>query len=403
MTSSSKPEKADPAIPLSVPVMQGNEWTYIKECLDTGWVSSVGSYVTCFEKELAAYIGERYAVATSSGSAALHTALMVAGIGADEDVLVSTLTFIASANAIRYVGAHPIFIDAEPNYWQMDAEKVQHFIEERCRWQNDELRNRRTGRRVRAIMPVHILGHPVDMEPIMEIARRYKLTVIEDATEALGSKYKGQMVGTIGDMACFSFNGNKIITTGGGGMLVTDNRAFADRARYLTTQAKDRTSEYIHHEIGYNYRLTNLQAAMGVAQLECLPEIIKNKRQIAERYNTALADLQGITVMPEAEWANSNLWLYTILIDREVFGMDCRALVQFLSDAGIESRPLWQPLHMSKAHHTSLKYDNPVSERLYREAISLPCSANLTEDQQQFVIERILDASKRKPGVLSTL
>jgi perosamine synthetase len=381
--------------------MQGNEWTYIKECLDTGWVSSVGSYVTCFEKELAAFIGERYAVATSSGSAALHTALMVAGIGPDEDVLVSTLTFIASANAIRYVGAHPIFIDAEPNYWQMDAEKVQHFIEERCRWQNDELRNRRTGRRVRAIMPVHILGHPVDMEPIIEIARRYKLTVIEDATEALGSKYKGQMVGTIGDMACFSFNGNKIITTGGGGMLVTHDRKLADRARYLTTQAKDRTSEYIHHEIGYNYRLTNLQAAMGVAQLECLPEIIKNKRQIAERYNAALADLQGVTLMPEAEWANSNLWLYTILIDRDKFGMDCRTLVQFLSDADIESRPLWQPLHMSKAHHTSLKYDNPVSERLYREAISLPCSANLTEDQQQFVIERIKGASKRKPGVLS--
>jgi len=399
----SKPEspKADPPIPLSIPVMQGNEWTYIKECLDTGWVSSVGSYVTCFEKELAAYIGERYAVATSTGTAALHTALMVAGIGPDEDVLVSTLTFIASANAIRYVGAHPAFIDAEPNYWQMDAEKVKHFVEERCRWQNDELRNRRTGRRVRAIMPVHVLGHPVDMEPIMEIARQYKLIVIEDATEALGSKYKGQMVGTLGDMACFSFNGNKIITTGGGGILVTDDRTYADRARYLTTQAKDRTSEYIHHEVGYNYRLTNLQAAMGVAQLECLPEVIKTKRQIAERYNPALADLPGITVMPEADWAQSNLWLYSILVDRNEFGMDSRLLRAILEDANIESRPLWQPLHMSKAHRTSLKVDNPVAEKLYQDALSLPCSANLTEDQQNFVIERIRAAAKRKPDVSS--
>ena len=391
--------KAEPPIPLSVPVMHGNEWQYIKECLDTGWVSSVGSYVTCFEKELAAFVGERYAVATVNGTAALHVALLVAGVEADDEVLVSTLTFIASANAIRYVGAHPIFIDAEPNYWQMDVERVQHLIEERCRWQNDELRNRRTGRRVRAIMPVHVLGHPVDMEPLVEIARRYKLAVIEDATEALGSQYKGQMLGTLGDIACFSFNGNKIVTTGGGGMIVTDNRTWADRARYLTTQAKNRTKEYEHHEIGYNYRLTNMQAAMGVAQLECLPNVIEAKRRIAERYNAALADVPGITVMPEAEWATSNLWLYTILINRDVFGMDSRALIQLLADANIEARPLWQPMHMSKAHRTSFKYDNKVAEQLYREAVSLPCSPNLTEAQQQFVIERILDAAKRRPGV----
>jgi perosamine synthetase len=299
------------------------------------------------------------------------------------------------------VGAHPIFIDSEPNYWQMDAERLKHFIEERCRWQNEELRNRRTGRRVRAILPVHVLGHPVDMEPIIEIARRYKLMVIEDATEALGSKYKGQMVGTLGDIACFSFNGNKIITTGGGGMIVTNNRALADRARYLSTQAKDRSKEYVHHEIGYNYRLTNIQAAMGCAQLECLPEVIKSKRQIAERYNLALAGIPGLKLMPEAEWAISNLWLYTIQIDRDVFGMDSRKLISLLEEANIEARPLWQPLHMSKAHLTSLKYDNPVSEQLYREALSLPCSSNLTEEQQQFVIERIKDAASRKPDVLS--
>ena len=405
MSGSVKPDssKAEPPIPLSVPVMQGKEWEYIKECLDTGWVSSVGSYVTCFEKELAAFVGERYAVAVVNGTAALHAALMVAGVGPDDDVLVSSLTFIASANAIRYVGAHPIFIDAEPDYWQMDVSRLRHFIEERCRWQNGELRNRKTGRRVKAIMPVHVLGHPVDMDPLLEIARSFKLTVIEDATEALGSEYKGQKVGTHGDMACFSFNGNKIITTGGGGMIVTDNRELADRARYLTTQAKNRTKEYIHNEIGYNYRLTNIQAAMGVAQLEGLPEVIKTKRVIAERYNMALSALPGIVVMPEADWARSNLWLYTILIDRDVFGMDSRALMRVLAESNIETRPLWEPLHMSKAHRGNLKYDNPVAEALYRNALSLPCSANLTEEQQMFVIERIQSVAGRKPEVLRSL
>ncbi len=253
-------------IPLCVPEIGGNEWAYVKECLDTGWVSSVGLFVDRFERQLADFVGAKFAVATVNGTAALHIALLVAGVRPDDEVLVSTLTFIAPANAIRYAGAWPVFIDAEPRYWQMDPEQVENFIERNCRWAEGILVNRTTGRRVSAVVAVHILGHPVDLDPIVAVCRKYGLAIIEDATESLGARYKGRMVGTLGDIACFSFNGNKLITTGGGGMIVTDNADWARKAKYLTTQAKDDPLEYIHNEIGYNYRLTNLQAAMGCAR-----------------------------------------------------------------------------------------------------------------------------------------
>src|SRR3972149_6950111 len=215
----------DGFIPLSVPQLVGNEWKYVKECLDTNWVSSVGSFVDRFEQTMASYIGCRKAVATVNGTAALHVALQVAGVQADDEVLVSDLTFIAPVNAIRYLGAWPVFIDAAADYWQMDPQKVRDFLDKQCLWKDGQLRNKSTGRRVSAVLPVHILGHPVDMDPIVELARKYQLKIIEDATECLGAKYKGRMVGSHGDISCFSYNGNKIITTGGGGMIVTDNRS----------------------------------------------------------------------------------------------------------------------------------------------------------------------------------
>ncbi len=224
---------AEGFIPLCVPEIRGNEWKYIKECLDTNWVSSVGAYVNRFEEMVADYVGTNHAVATVNGTSALHVALLVAGIEPDDEVLVSTLTFIAPANAIRYAGAWPLFIDAEPEYWQMSPQNVADFLERECNFQDGEVRNKHTGRRVKAIMPVHILGHPVDMEPILDVARKYNLVVIEDATESLGAKYQGRMVGHLGDIACFSFNGNKILITGGGGMIVTDNEAWARKAQYL--------------------------------------------------------------------------------------------------------------------------------------------------------------------------
>ncbi len=382
---------AEGGIPLCVPEIRGNEWIYIKECLDTNFVSSVGPFVDRFELDLANYIGTKYSVATASGTAALHISLLVAGVVPDDEVLVSTLTFIAPVNAIRYVGAWPVFMDAEPEYWQMDPQKVRDFLKKDCRRENGELRNRHTGRRVRAIMPVHILGHPVDMDPIMVLAREYNLVVIEDATESLGASYKGVMTGRIGHIACFSFNGNKIITTGGGGMIVTDNEAWARKAKYLTTQAKDDPLEFIHNEIGFNYRLTNLQAALGCAQLEHLDDYIAVKHRIAENYAKAFAGVSGILPMKQANWAESIFWMYTILVDASVYGEDSRALMRKLADKGIQARPLWQPVHLSPAHAGSYAVDCFVAERLNRDALSLPSSVGLSDMEQQSVINTILN------------
>ena len=380
---------AEGMIPLCVPEIRGNEWKYIKECLDTNWVSSGGSFVDRFERMVADYVGAKHAVATCNGTAALHIALLVAGIQPDDEVLVSTLTFIAPANAIRYVGAWPVFVDAEPDYWQMDPQKVVDFLEKECQWRNDALYNKTTDRRVSAILPVHILGHPVDMDPILEVARKYNLVVIEDAAESLGAKYKGQIVGTLGDIACFSFNGNKIITTGGGGMIITDNEAWARKAKYLTTQAKDDPLEYIHNEIGYNYRLTNIQAAMGCAQLEQLDGYVAAKRRIADTYTEALKDALGITPMREVPWAFSTFWLYTILVDCSSFGVGSRDLLRGLRDAHIQSRPFWHPLHTLKPFETCTAYRVEGADRLYRDGLSLPSSVGLQQEEQDRVIQVI--------------
>lgn len=373
-------------IPLCVPEIRGNEWKYIKECLDTNWVSSVGPYVDRFERMVADYAGAKYAVATVNGTAALHIALLVSDVQPDEEVLVSTLTFIAPANAIRYVGAWPVFMDAEPDYWQMDPQKVVDFLEKECQWRNGTLCNKTTNRRVKALLPIHILGHPVDMDPILEVARKYDLVVIEDATESLGAKYKGRMAGHLGDIGCFSFNGNKIITTGGGGMIVTDNEAWARKAKYLTTQAKDDPLEYIHNEIGYNYRLTNIQAAMGVAQMEQLDNYITAKRRIAVTYALAFRDVPGITPMREAPWALSIFWMYTVQVDEMQYGISSRALLRKCSEVGIQTRPLWQPLHRSLALVREVQVTTcPFAEWLNQHALSLPCSVGLTQDLQQQV------------------
>ncbi|MBN1877186.1 MAG: LegC family aminotransferase [Anaerolineae bacterium] len=377
-------------MPLCVPEIRGNEWRYIKECLDTNWVSSVGPFVDRFEQTFAAYTHTKYAVAAVNGTAALHIALLTAGVQPDDEVLVSTLTFIAPVNAIRYVNAWPVLIDVEPTYWQMNPQRVSDFLDKQCHWRDSALYNKTTGRRIRAILPVHILGHPVDMDAIVSIARKYNLMIIEDATESLGAKYKGQMVGQLGDIACFSFNGNKIITTGGGGMITTDNKAWAERAKYLTTQAKADPLEYIHDEIGYNYRLTNVLAAIGVAQMEQLDAYIATKRQIADTYNQALQDIPGLTQQPEAEWAFSIKWLYTILVDETQYGMDSRALLQKLAYKQIQTRPLWQPIHQSKAYVNCQVCGGEVATWLNRHALSLPCSVGITQKQLSKVIETLI-------------
>ena len=376
-------------IALCVPEIAGNEWSYVKDCLDTGWVSSVGAYVDRFERSVADYVGAKHAVATVNGTSALHVALRVAGVEPGDEVLVSTLTFIAPANAIRYAGAWPVFIDAEPEFWQMDPQRVADFLEKECAWSGGALRNRATGRRVRALLPVHILGHPVDLDPLLALARKFGLPVIEDATECLGASYRGERVGRGGDIACFSFNGNKIITTGGGGMIVTDNEAWATRAKYLTTQAKDDPVEYEHHEIGYNYRLTNIQAAIGCAQMEQLDGFIAAKRRIAAAYGAALADVPGVTPMREAAWAASIAWLFTVRIAPGAFGRSSRELLAALSREGIQTRPLWQPMHRSAAHAGSQCVGGEVADALCAECLSLPCSAGLTAAEQERVTTAI--------------
>ncbi len=383
-------------IPLCVPHIKGEAaWTYVKQCLDTEWVSSVGPFVERFEELAATTVGTRFAVATSTGTAALHTALVVAGVKPDEEVLVSTLTFIASANAIRYVGAIPVFIDCDPVYGQMDTEQVIVFLQSGCEWRDGCLYNRSSGRKVTAIVPVHVLGHPVDMQPILDLAHKYGLIVIEDAAEALGARYHdprgvAQKVGQLGDMACLSFNGNKIITTGGGGMLVTNNAHYAERARYLTTQAKDDPVEYVHHEMGFNYRLTNLQAALGVAQLEVLADYVAQKRRIADRYEQAFADCPSVRMLPEAAWAFSTNWLSTVLVDQSVCGLGSRDLLKRLAAERIQARPLWQPLHQSPSFQYLPPRACPVADRIGRDALSLPSSVGLTEVQQRRVIDVIL-------------
>jgi len=363
-------------IPLSVPCLRGNEWAYVKECLDTNWVSSAGAFVERFECMAATALGADHAVATVNGTAALHIALKLAGVKADDEVVVSDLTFIAPANAVRYLGAWPVFVDAEPRYWQMDPQKLQDFLRKDCVYAGGTLKNRHTGRRVAALLPVHVLGHPCDMDPILEEAGAFGLPVVEDATESLGVRYKGRPAGSFGRMACLSFNGNKILTTGGGGMIVT-------------AQAKDDVVEYIHGEVGFNYRLTNVLAAIGVAQMEQLESHVADKRATAGAYARALSRIPGIRCPEEPEGAFSTFWLYSILVDEKMAGTNSRALLRHLDGRGIQARPLWQPMHLSPAHRGSYATDCTVSERLNRDGLSLPCSVGISDSEREQVVSAI--------------
>lgn len=378
-------------IPLCVPELRGNEWRYVKECLDTGWVSSVGPFVEQLEKRVATYVGAAHGVAMSTGTAALHIALLVAGVKPDDEVLVSDLTFIAPANAIRYANASPVLIDAEPAYWQMDVALAIDFLEHQCTWSDGKLINKATGRRVSAIVPVHILGHPVDLDPLIEVANKYGLAIVEDATESLGAEYRGRKTGNLADIGCFSFNGNKIITTGGGGMIVTNDPASATKAKYLSTQAKDDPVEYVHKETGFNYRLSNVQAALGCAQMELLDEFIAIKRGIASEYAKAFADVPGVTMMKEASWAHSIFWLNTVLIDEARYGEDSRALMKRLARGGIQARPLWEPLHRSQALPGVQSVGGEVADDINRRALSLPSSVGITPEQVQEVIGAVCE------------
>ncbi len=299
----------------------------------------------------------------------------------------STLSFVAPANAIRYAGAHPVFVDAEPDFWQIDPALVHSFLDSECERRDGAVFNRTTGRRVAALLPVHVLGHPYDADAISAVARDFGLPVVEDAAEGLGARYRDTPLGRLGDLGALSFNGNKIVTSGGGGMIVTGDEQLAARARYLTTTAKDDPIEYVHGEVGFNYRLTNVAAALGAAQLTRLGEFVERKQAIAARYADALAGIDGVTAMPEAPWASSSYWMYTVLVEG-----GSRPLLRALGDARVQARPVWQPLHQSPAHRGAQVVGGGVAERIHGQALSLPCSTSLEPAQQERVIE-VLEAS----------
>jgi len=372
-----------------VPHLAGNEWKYLKECLDTNWVSSVGPFVDRFEREVAAYVGVPHAVATVNGTAALHVALLAAGVKPGDEVLVPALTFIATANAVSYCGAQPVFLDSEDVSWGLDAGKMADFLSRECAVKDGQVINRATGRVVRAVLPVHLYGHPFDVDAVLEVAGRYPLTVVEDAAEALGARYRGRAVGCDGLVSCLSFNGNKIITTGGGGMVLTRDEKMAARVRQLTTQARTDAIEYIHEETGYNYRLTNLQAALGVAQLEQLDGFVEGKRATAAHYREALGGVPGVTVVTEAPWARSTYWMTSVLLD-ERRCPDVRALLRQLTSDGIGARPIWRPLHLQPLFAQAQAYRLEAAPRLYDRGLSLPCSVGISPDERRAVVEALL-------------
>jgi dTDP-4-amino-4,6-dideoxygalactose transaminase len=372
-------------IPLAEPSIGGNAARYLQECLETNFVSSVGPFVERFEAEFAAMVGSRFAVACASGTAAIHLALRVLDVGPGDEVLVPSLTFVASVNPIVYVGATPVLVDSEAATWNLDPDVVVAELD------------RRAGlglRQPAAIEVVDLLGHPAAIEPIVLAAERHGIPIVEDASEALGATYvggrlDGRHVGTIGRVGCFSFNGNKLITTGGGGMLVTDDERLARHARHLSTQARLPGRAYDHEEVGYNYRLSNIAAALGVAQLEQLPDLLAARRENAARYDAAIAGLPGLRRAPRARWADPSFWLYTASLDPAVARIERDALLAGMAEAGIEARPIWTPLHRTRLYADAARIGGAVAEAIFTGAFSLPSSSSLTDAQRDRVVGRL--------------
>ncbi|MEO6404084.1 MAG: LegC family aminotransferase [Ferruginibacter sp.] len=368
---------------LSGPNMGGNEWKYVKDCLDTGWVSSVGAYVDQFEKMTAEFAGTKYAVATSSGTTALHICLIMMGVNEHDYVIAPNITFIASINSIKYTGASPILIDADENSWQMDLDLLEEFLENET-VQKDGVCFHKDGKRIPVIMPVHVLGNLCDMDRFVAIANKHHLTIVEDSTEALGSYYKEKHAGSFGLLGTFSYNGNKIITTGGGGMIVTNDEALAKRAKHLTTQAKSDPFEYIHDEIGYNYRLVNVAAAMGVAQMEQLPGFIKRKKEIISFYKDALSNTGDISFQQVSADVAPNWWLPTIKTNRQ------KDLLKILNENKLQSRPFWVPMNQLRMFKNGPYIQhNDRSDFVYKHCLSIPCSTNITDAQLEDVVQKI--------------
>ncbi|MFH1868400.1 MAG: DegT/DnrJ/EryC1/StrS family aminotransferase [Candidatus Omnitrophota bacterium] len=357
-------------IPLAEPSLSGNELRYISSCVRSGWISSLGGYVGKFEKAFSRYCGAKYGVSVSSGTAALHLALLAMGVRSGHEVIVPSLTFVATANAALYTGAKPVFVDSERTTWNMDVGKIEEKINSKTK----------------AIIAVHLYGHPCDMDPILKIAGKHGIAVIEDAAEAHGAEYKGRKAGSLGDIACFSFYGNKIITTGEGGMCLTNNKRLAEKIELLKDHGMSKKRRYYHPLLGYNYRITNLQSAIGLAQLERIDKMVMIKRRNAGLYNLLLNGKSGITSQREMPWSESAYWMYSILISK-----NCRItrdrLMKKLREKGIDTRPFFIPLHKMPYFKSGSKL--PVAEDLSKRGINLPSSVTLKEREIEFIAKTI--------------
>jgi len=369
---------------LSGPNMGGNELKYITECIETGWVSSVGAYVDQFEKMTAAFAGTKYAVATSSGTTALHICLIITGVNENDLIIVPNITFVASLNSIKYTGASPILIDADEKNWQIDLNLLQEFLEKETIQKENTCYHKKTGKRIPVIMPVHVLGNICDMNRLLMLAKQHNLIVIEDSTEALGSYYKGAHSGSMGLLGTFSYNGNKIITTGGGGMIVTNDEKLAKRAKHLTTQAKSDPFEYMHDEVGYNYRLVNVAAAMGVAQMEQLPLFLIRKKEIIAFYKEALEGIGDIEFQQVTNDVTPNWWMPTIKSSRQ------RDILKVLNENKMQSRPFWVPMNQLPMFARDIYFQKTDrSDFLYKTCLSIPCSTNITNEDLKEVSNKI--------------
>ena len=385
-------------INLSVPNLSMDILDNLKECLESGWISTGGRFIPEFETKVKNYMKTKCAAGVQSGTAGLHMSLQVLGIQRDEEVLVPTLTFIAAVNPTTYLGASPIFIDCDDSLC-MDPLKLEKFCSEECDFKEGVLVNKKTNKKIRALVIVHVFGNMADMEKIMDIAKRYNLKVLEDATEALGTyytegRYKGKYAGTIGDIGVLSFNANKIITTGGGGMVVGDNEELVEKVRFLSSQAKKDTLYFIHDEIGYNYRMLNLQAALGTSQIDQLESFIETKIKNYNIYKEELEKIEGLEILPFVEGIRANHWFYSLKIDKEKYGIGRDELLQKLVDAGIQTRPIWGLIHQQKPYSGCQSYEIEKALYYYDRILNLPCSSSLTEKEVYQVIEKIREFRK---------
>ena len=364
-------------VALHEPYFGGNEWLYLKECLDSTFVSSVGAFVDRFERDIATFSGAHYAVAVCNGTAALHVALLLARVQPGDEVLVPALTFVATTNAVAYCGATPHFVESRPSDLGIDAAALRDYLASTSEQRGGICINKRTGKAIRALVPMHVFGHPCDMDGMLSLARDFNLVLVEDAAESLGSEYHGRHTGTFGSLGTFSFNGNKTITTGGGGAIVTNDKELARRAKHLTTTAKvPHRWEYRHDEIGYNYRLPNLNAALGCAQLEQLPQLLSAKRALYERYRQSFSRIRGVQLLAEPAGCKSNYWLQTLVLNATNASLR-DTILQQTNDAGFMTRPIWVLNHRLPAFANCPRMPLTIAESLEARVINIPSSAQL--------------------------